>query len=197
MIVGDIIAIIKEQTRDTDADTWTAADVYQYVNEAVKNTIQRAPQANSTKAHITTSEGVEQELPAGAVELINVIANSDGTDVLASVHKVDVVDKDAYSPNWRQTTADNTTIEWMKRSEPTKFLVWPPIDDAGKLYIEYSFYPTDVTGSSDTIGVSNDYLEPVRTWCLYRTFSRDSEDTPSMKRAEGYRVEFEAFFATE
>lgn len=195
MIVQDIFDIIQEQTRD-DNTTWSETDVYGYINEAVKNTIQRAPEANSKKELIDTVVGVEQALPTDAVEIINVISNApDANGVMGDIiNETDVQLKDVYNPAWRRSRATAKVLEWMKRSEPTKYLVWPPMAATAKLYIEYSFYPAAVTALIDVISVSNEFSEPVRTWALYRTFSRDSQDTPSVQRAAGYRAEFEAFF---
>lgn len=195
MIAQDIFDIIQEQTRD-EGVTWTESDVYGYINEAVKNIIQRSPEANSKKELIDSAIGIEQVLPDDAVQIINVISNApDANGVFGDIiNEADVVLKDAYSPAWRSSKATGKVLEWMKRSEPTKFLVWPPMAAISKLYIEYSFYPANVIALTDIIGVTNEFNEPVRTWCLYRTFSRDSDSTPSVERAQGYRGEFEAFF---
>ena len=195
MVVQEVYDIIQENTRD-EGVTWTESDVYGYINEAVKNTIQRAPQANSKKELVDTIIGTDQSLPDNAVEIINVISNGpDANGVIGDIiNLTDVELKDAYSPAWRRSRATSKVFEWMKRSEPTKYLVWPPMAAAAKLYVEYSFYPADVTALADTISITNDFNEPIRAWSLYRTFSRDSESTPSVKRAEGYRREFEAFF---
>lgn len=195
MVVQEVYDIIQEQCRD-EGITWTDTDIYGYINEAVKNTIQRAPESNSKKELIDTVVGTDQVLPADAVAIINVISNApDANGVIGDIiNETDVQLKDAYNPAWRRSRATAKVLEWMKRSEPTKYLVWPPMAVVAKLYIEYSFYPADVIALGDTISITNEFNEPIRTWSLYRTFSRDSEDTPSMKRAAGYRAEFEAFF---
>jgi len=194
MVVQDILDIIQEQTRD-DLTTWTVEDVLGYINEGVKNTIQRAPQANSKKEMITAAAGIEQTLPNDGVEIINIIANANVSGKLGDIiHRVDVQEKDAYNPSWRNDRARSIAIEWMKRSSPTQFLLWPPLSKATQVYAEFSYYPADVTGVGDTIVIANEYNEPVRTWALYRTFGRDSQDTPSVARSTGYRKEFEAFF---
>jgi len=196
MLVQDVINIVQEQTRD-DSVTWTDSDIIQYVNEGVKNTIQRAPQSNSKKELTACVSGIDQILPDNAVSIINVIANDVTTQgkLGTIIHEADVQMKDAYSPNWRQSKPKAVVIEWMKRSEPTQFLVWPPLDSDRNLLVEYSFYPDDVTLAADTIVISNEFIEAVRNWCLYRTYSRDSEDTPSVQRAEVYKQQFEAMFA--
>jgi len=195
MIVQDILDIIEEQTRDLDNVTWTLDDVVGYINEGVKNIIQRAPQANSKKEMITAVAGIEQSIPNDGVAIINIIATADDDDRVGSIiHRVDVEQKDSYSPAWRNDRARSIAIEWMKRSSPTKFLLWPPLSDDTQVYAEYSYYPADLTGAGDLIIIANEYNEPVRLWALYRTFSRDSQDTPSVKRAADYKLEFEAFF---
>ena len=196
MLVQDVINIVQEQTRD-DSVTWTDSDIIQYVNEGVKNTIQRAPQSNSKKELTACVPAIDQILPDNAVSIINVIANDVTTQgkLGTIIHEADVQMKDAYSPNWRQSKPKAVVIEWMKRSEPTQFLVWPPLDSDRNLLVEYSFYPDDVTLAADTIVISNEFIEAVRNWCLYRTYSRDSEDTPSVQRAEVYKQQFEAMFA--
>lgn len=195
MLVSDIINIIQEQTRD-DNVTWTDSDVMQYINEAVKNTIQRAPQANSKEELVDCVVGIDQTLPEDAVSIINVIANDSNTQGKAGeiIHRADVQTKDAYTPQWRRTRSSAVVVEWMKRSSPTHFLVWPPLDSGRKLLVEYSFYPPDVNNTIDNIIITNEYQEPIRAWCLYRTYSRDSEDTPNVQRAEIYKQQYEQFF---
>lgn len=195
MNVQDLLDLVAEQTRDTDNVTWTAADIIKYANEAVTNTIQRAPQASSKKQLVDCVEGIDQALPAEAVELINIIHNNAvGTRQGASIHKTDVQEKDAYSPDWRRTRANSVVIEWMKRSMPTQFMVWPPLDASRKLMAEYSYFPAVLTTTTDTVLVHNDYLEPIRLWVLYRTYGRDSEDTPSVVRSASYKKQYEQFF---
>lgn len=191
MIVQDIINIVREQTRDITGVTWADADIMQYINEGVKNTIQRAPQANSKKEDVPVVAGVDQALPDEAVFLINIISNASG----GTVYRADVQAKDTFSPNWKNDRAKTYPIEWMTRSEPTKFMLWPPLKADSTVLAEYSFYPLDVSDPADLISVTNEYLEPVRLWALYRTFSRDAEDTPSVQRAEVYKQQFEQFFA--
>lgn len=195
MTVQEILDLIAEQTRDTDNVTWTESDALQYTNEAVKRTIQRAPQANSKKALVDCVAGNDQTLPDDAVELINIIHNDAVSGRAgASIHKTDVVDKDAYSPDWRRTRANSVAIEWMKRSMPAQFMLWPPLDTTRKIMAEYSFYPPNVVALDDDVIVHNDYIEPITNWVLYRTYGRDSEDTPSVKRSIEYKKQFEAFF---
>lgn len=193
MTVQDIINLIKEQTRDTGSVTWTSTDIMQYINEGVKNTIQRAPEANSKKQDVPIVPGVDQQLPSDAVYLINIISNAAGR----TIFQANVEDKDAFSPEWKKDRPAAYPIEWMKRSEPTKFLLWPPVKNNSTVLAEYSFYPADVTGVNDSILVANEFLEPVRLWALYRTFSRDSDNTPSVERAAQYLQQFEQFFAKE
>lgn len=194
MIVQDLIDLVAEQTRDTDNITWTPADIIKYTNEAVKNTIQRKPQANSKKTLVNCAAGIDQVLPDDSVELINVLHNDEVNGRAgASIHKVDVLMKDAYSPDWRRDRSNAVVIEWMKRSMPTQFMVWPPLDAIRKLMCEYSFYPPDLTLVSDTVVTHNDYIEAISLWVLYRTYGRDSEDTPSVKRSALYKQEYEAF----
>ena len=190
MTVQDIVDLIKEQTRDINSVTWTADDIMLYINEGVKNTIQRAPEANSKKADVPIVAGVDQTLPDDAVYLINIISNASGR----TIWRTDVETKDAFSPNWKNDRAAKYPIEWMKRSEPTKFMLWPPVKSNSTVLAEYSFYPADVTATTDTVNVNNEFLEPVRSWALYRTFSRDSENTPSVERAAEYKQQFEDFF---
>ena len=194
MLVSEIINIIQEQTRDTDGVTWTDGDIVGYVNEAVKSTIQRVPQSSSKKELVNCVSGVDQVLPADAVVIINVVANDLTTlgKLGSIIHQTDVIAKDAYSPNWRSTKPSAVVIEWMKRSEPTQFIIWPPLDSNRKLLVEYSFYPADAVSASSTVNIHNDYLEEIRTWCLYRTFARDSENTPSVERAAMYKQQYEA-----
>lgn len=196
MTVQDLLDLIAEQTRDIDNVTWTEGDVIKYTNEAVKNTIQRAPQSSSKKQLVDCIAGVDQKLPTEAVELINILHN-DAVSGRAglTIHETDIVMKDAYSPDWRRTRDNSVVVEWMKRSMPTEFSVWPPLDASRKLMAEYSYFPDDVTAVGNNVLIHNDYLEPIRLWVMYRTYGRDSEDTPSVARSASYKKQYEQFFA--
>ncbi len=196
MIVQELLDLIAEQTRDTDNVTWTEPDALKYVNEAVKRTIQRAPQANSKKVLVDCVAGIDQALPSDAVQLITIVSNSEtGGRAGLSIHRVDPQLKDSFAPDWRRTRANAVVIEWMTRSMPTEFMVYPPLDTNRQLVAEYSFYPPELTALTDTVVIHNDYIEPVSNWVLYRTYGRDSEDTPSIARSAMYKEQFETFFA--
>lgn len=186
MTVQDIIDMVVETTRDIDKVSWTDADIIEYVNEAVKVIVQVRPEASSKKDNISSVAGVSQTLPSDAVSLINVLANSDGT----VINEVDVTMKDAFSPGWRNTTAAAIVKEFFRRSAPTEFEVWPPLNGIVNLLVEYSYYPADVTAVGDIIGIHNSFQTQLRNYCLYKTFARDSENTPSVHRAAIYLKEF-------
>lgn len=196
MIVQDLIDLVAEQTRDTDNVTWTLSDILIHINNAMHNIIQRAPQANSVIQLVDCVTGSDQTLPNDAISIINVISN----DVDASgrqgniIHEVDVISKDAYSPGWRQSRPSTVVQEWMKRSSPIKYHVWPPLADVRKLRVEYSKEATEVIDATSVIGIANEYIEAVRLFVMYMVYSRDSEDTPSINRAALYKQQFEQFF---
>jgi len=182
MIVQDIINTISEQTRDVDNITWTESDIFGYINEAYKIIIQAKPEASVKKENVSCVIGILQSLPDDSVSLINVLHNDDGT----VINEVDVTQKDAFSPGWRNATPGTIVKEFFRRAEPTDFEVWPPLSEVKDIMVEYSFIPVDVTAVGDTIAIHNSVNDQFINYCLYKTFARDSEDTPSVKRAALY-----------
>ena len=194
MLVSEISSYISENTRDINLVTWTDVDIRDYINEAIEAIVIRAPQASSKKELVACVAGVEQVLANEAVEIINVISNDSLGPI---IHQTDVIQKDAFVPNWKQATPSAIVKEWMKRSEPTSFLVSPPLDAARNLLVEFSFFPVDVVAPTDVIPIQNQYLQALRYFCMYKVFSRDSESTPTNQTSELFFQKYEKEFITE
>ena len=194
MLVSEINSYISENTRDLSLITWTDVDIRDYIDEAIEAIVIRAPQASSKKELIDCVAGVDQTLGVEAVEIINVISNGLSGDI---IHQTDVIQKDAFVPGWKQVTPSSIVREWMKRSEPTAFLVSPPLDSTQPLLIEFSFIPAKVTDSADVIPIQNGYLQALRYFCMYKVYSRDSESTPTNQTSELFFQKYEKEFITE
>jgi len=222
MIVTNINTYISENTRDLALVTWEPEDILGYINEGIEDIIKRAPQANSRKELVICEPGIDQALGGDTFKIVNVVSNGEnvvvnGDNVVTSgagddaveiinvisnetgeiIHQTDVIQKDAYVPNWKQATPAIIVKEWMKRSEPTMFMVFPPLADVRNLLVEYSFFPTPVTVAEDTIVLQNQYLQALRYFCMYKVYSRDSESTPTNQTSELFFQKYEKEFITE
>lgn len=196
MLVSAHNTRVSEILQDTANVTWTAAQLIEWLNDAIRSLVLVRPDASAITSAMQLAGGTKQVLAAGELRLIRVVRNmgANGTTPGRAIRLGDMMALDAFYPDWHTEAAAVVVKEYMfDEARPDEFWVTPPVHATTAVWVEVvrSVLPTAVTAAGDTIPVDDIYSPALIEWCCYRAFSRDSENTPNWQRAARH---FAAFF---
>lgn len=172
-----IIARANFVLQDDLAERWTTAERIEWINEGCKAIITRKPEAGSQTVFLTLVSGSRQLLDDDVFKLMSIVRNVDASNnPLKSVSRTDQATLDLADPDWHNTTPA-ITRQWMysETISPSEYFVYPPAIAGKLLQAVVSKFPTPITATTDTIGLTPEYEEALLNYVLYRCFSKDSE----------------------
>lgn len=187
--VGDVITRANRLLQDETAVRWPEATMLDWVNDAVRRTINAIPMASFVQTTINLVAGVTQPLPDGCITLITVLQNTDGTRVTPAEPAV----LDAELPSWRQATAELDVVHYLppRTLGQTFFDVYPPQPTTpGGLLVQYSFYPDEVVSPDDDLPINDVYMNALVNFTCYRAMDQDTNNQANTERAARYFAGF-------
>ena len=180
MLASTLIDECEGDLLDPDNDRWEVSDWLNYLNSAERQLIYLKPTSYALATSFQLVEGVQQSLPSGAVELIDVPRNmgGDGTTPGASIFKISLKDLDETMPSWRGDTASATVVHFM--FDPNfrkKFDVYPPQPATNMGYVEavHSSIPAELSATGDSIHLDDEYIEPLKNYMKFRALAIDAQ----------------------
>ena len=198
MLASGVLNRVSEILQDTTSNTWTQAQLISWLNDALLSLALVRPDASTTSAAYLLTAGKTKQALSGSsdLRLISVDQNlgSDGLTAGRSIRLVDKKTKDAVTPDWHTDAPATVIKEYMfDKDRPTLFWVYPRPHLTTPVYVEMfkSVAPASIADVGDTLPVKDVYGPALIEWCCYRSFSRDSEQTPNWQRAARH---FSAFF---
>lgn len=198
MLVSGITDRVAEILQDTGNVTWTAAQLIEWVNDAIRALALVKPDSTAVTAtqQLTASQTKQALSGSSDLRLIRLVRNMgpNGTTVGRAIRLGDMNTLDSFDPGWHTAEKSATVKEFMFNAErPKEFWVYPPVHATTAVHVELikSVLPAAVTAVGDALPVDDIYGPPLIEWCCYRAFSRDSEETPNWVRAARH---FAAFF---
>jgi hypothetical protein len=198
MLVSELLSQVSVLLIDDTSNTrWANAELLDYYNDGGKIIVSHKLQANATTSSEVMVSGVKQTLPTGGLGLIEAVRNM-GTDGVTAGRALTVINKeilDRTFPNWVTETATSAVDHYMYTSRnPDVYYVCPPSDGTGYLELVYGIAPTVVAiGDIGTTNVelSDDYINVLLDYILWRAFSKDSDSPNSMQRAASHKAAWE------
>lgn len=170
--VADVIRSTAATLNDEDHVRWPVAELFDAINQAASATVVLRPSANAVSKNLTLVEGAEQTLPQDSIQLLDIIANDDGTPVDRTERYL----LDAQAPGWRKEKKRSRIRHFTYDDRaPNKFYVYPPAEAGVVVEAMYSEPPPLVTSETDTLALGRVYLPAIINYVLYRAFSKDSE----------------------
>lgn len=196
MLASGVLNRVSEITQDTANATWTAAQLIEWLNDAIRTLVLVRPDASAITSSMQLASGTRQTLAAGELRVIRVTRNMGvaGTTPGRAIRLGSIPDIDAFNPDWHTATTDVVVREYMfDESRPDEFWVTPPVPASPAVFVEAvrAVLPTAMAAAGETLPVDDIYAPALIEWCCYRAFSRDSERTPNWQRAGRH---FAAFF---
>ncbi len=196
MKAAEIARSCAEVLQDVKNVTWTADQILEWINDALRQLVAVRPDAITRTSSITLTASETRQSITGR-RLIDVTRNMgvNGTTIGNNIRKVNMQAKDAFEPGWHAATPAAAVEEWMYEpdKDPTVFFVSPPVHASTVVQVEVveAIDPTALTDVSDNLPTKDVYSPALINWVLYRCLSRDSEKTPNYSRAKG---EYQAFY---
>ena len=206
--VQNVIDRVRRQLNDEDAAAyrWSLNELVAYVNDGMRQTVAIKPESNIVEVLFTpASTAPLQTLPANAVKFIKATTNAIGTvgaevpgDPIRLCEK-DVLD--TFSPDWTRTDpagdvpAGGRYSHYMHdKRDPTRFYLYPRPSVAAKLWLEYAALPNEVTALVDDFPLSDQYLDAVVQYVLYRALTKDGRYSqgPDTKRQQLWQAYIQA-----
>jgi len=170
--VQSIVTKLRFLTLDIAGVRWTDDELISWVNDAQVEIVNYKPTASIANIPIPLVAGVRQEIPAGALVLLDITHNSASGIVCTQIKRVDL---DRSSPAWPAAVADVDAEHYMVDDEdPKTFLVYPPNDATGILRGRVSTLPAIVEALIDPIALTDEYAPIMLNYMLYRVWAKHS-----------------------
>lgn len=180
----------KTITLDSGATRWSDAEWLDWLNAGQREIVSIAPEAGRTVGNLTTVAGTKQTLPAAATFLHRLIRNmgAGGATPGEAPRPTTLELMDRQFPTWHADTSGAAVKNYMYDPlTPLTYYVWPPMTGATQVEAEYTALPSDLTLSSQNIGVPDRFANALLDYMLYRAFSKDIELPGMADRAALHR----------
>ncbi|MGL4486142.1 MAG: DUF6682 family protein [Yersinia sp. (in: enterobacteria)] len=172
--IAEIIGRVNTQLKDTVWLRWPLAELCDYYNDAIRAVILARPDAGASMEIIAAKTGTQQQLPEGAVRLIEIIRLENG-GVLRPVPR-EVLD--CQYPDWHQMSG---AVECYCYNEltPKIFYLFPGPTRSVGIEAVVARMPSTVVISdlSDKtlLPIDELYTNPLVDWMLFRAFCKDGD----------------------
>lgn len=194
---ANLLNRIKDTLQDTTSVRWPEAELIRYINDAQREIVNFRPESSATTTNVQLITGTKQSLPSAGLRLIKVVRNMSAASGSATGKRaIRIVNPDILNtqePDWHDPTvsgdAAHTTIVkhyMFDEDDPRNYYVYPGV--AGNAFVEvvYSASPTDLSGTSSTIGVDDIYANAIVDFVLYRAYMKDAEYAGNAQRASNH-----------
>lgn len=182
MTVAEITGRVNTLLVDTLWLRWPKGELCDYYNDAVRAIILARPDAGATQETVACRPGAQQELPPGALRILDVIRLSDGPALLPVSRET----LDSHYPDWHSMTGEPERYVYSELT-PRWFWLFPAPAQAINIDAVLSRIPAAVdTAQVDDgtpVAVDEVYVNPLVDWMLYRALSKDTADVSAMARA--------------
>ena len=171
---GDVITRAQLVLNDNDPAyvRWEKPEMFGWLNDAACEVVIRRPAARAVTGTINLVAGTKQAIPAGGLELLDVVRNVSGR----SIRRTDRQLLDDSAPDWHSMKQSSTVRQFtFDERTPTVFYVYPPAKVGAQIEALYSAAPPAVAEEDDELDLDRAYMGPLVSYILYRALAKDSE----------------------
>ena len=176
---------------DPSYTAWPLAERIGYLNEAIRATILVKPDVYPVRGAVTPAAGLVQTLPDGGVALIDILYNTTGAKRAVTVCGLEMLQEaNRYWPAaTQQAEVENYAHD---PRDPRRYLVFPPNDGTGSVYMVYGGTPAALTAASDTLPLADIYQPALLAYVISRCYAKSSL-RQDLSKAGAYRAEWGQF----
>ncbi|PXW43467.1 hypothetical protein DFO54_111153 [Erwinia sp. AG740] len=171
--INDVIGRANAQLVDAHWLRWSKSELLDYFNDAINAIIIIRPDAGASIEAFACEPGTRQQLPDGALRLLEVIRVIDGR----AIQPIARESLDYQFPDWHTMTGPVERYCYDEQV-PKVFYLFPGAESGISLEICVSRLPAaaSIDGLRRTFPLDELYINPVLEWILFRAYGKDSEN---------------------
>lgn len=195
MLASEVVNRASRILFDNTNVRWPVEELLDYTSDGEREVILHRPDANAVNQRVQLVGGSKQTIPANGARLLRVVRNSgtvEGSNVpgvaIREAHR-DAMDNE--NPNWHLETGRLPTRHFIyDQIDPKTYYVYPPAPGAlgssapAFIDIVHLAIPPAITTVGQTMTLTDQYLNPILDWVLYRAYIKDASYAGNMGRAQ-------------
>jgi len=167
---------------------WSAAELLDYLNAGLSALVASKPDTSVTTGNITLTSGTpKQSLPAGGIQLLDVIRNA--TTPYTAIRQIERNHLNHIDPDWAKTTGSVVQHFMYDKRNPKVFWVYPTPSTGFTIEAVYAVQPTRLTAVSDNLPVDDLYENALYFFVLALAYAKNAK-RGDLQKAEGYFAAF-------
>lgn len=171
---------------DKSHRAWPAADLLDYLNEALRTTAFVKPDMYTVQNFITLAAGVLQNLPDDGVAFVKLTRNATGRVIT----QVDEGLLDEASRFWPAGTQELVVEHFTADPRnPRRFTVFPPSNGASSVEILYGAVPPQIMYPTEELPVPSSYHTAFLNFVLAKAYSKNSK-RQDLTKSSGYMAQW-------
>lgn len=159
---------------DEEYVRWEESELLEWLNDG-QRAVAKGPSTDAyvVRDNITAIEGAVQNLPSGAIRLVDVVKD---VSTGQSIDQADYAITNMMYSAWREQAAGTAEVYFYDERNPTQFELYPPQSGGEVIEVVYNAQPGDATISGN-ISISDMYADSLIDYVVYRALSKDTEDS--------------------
>ena len=190
ILVSALINAVKNTLQETGTGIrWTNTELVDYLNQSYDWLLGLMPEAFADNSECSCAAGTRQELPVGAVRLVDIKRNLEGA--MRPVNFKSQEQMDRVIPDWHSRPASNQQQYFIyDERDPLRFYVYPPAKAGSLLELVVALTPRSrhtlrsYDENTEKVFVREQYNEALRHYIIFLAFDKDSEDSFNAQLAQ-------------
>jgi hypothetical protein len=199
VLASKIIDKASVQLLDEGNTRWDRTELLGWLNDGQRQIVLMSPHTNNKAEVVQLATGTRQSIPADGWQLLDVIRYMGNTSIPKPGRAIRIVSEslmDSFNPNWHNVKQSDVPQNYIfDPQEPTVFYVYPPNTGCGRVLLNYTAVPSDLSAEDQPIQVNDIYQTALLDYVLYRANSKDAEYAPGLSLAAGYLSTFMSIMA--
>jgi hypothetical protein len=196
MLASDIIVRAAHALFDETNVRWSKPELLRYITDGERQIVLLRPDAGSITATLTLVAGSKQSIPEStgirflrAIRNMGVAPNPDTPG--RAIRECSRVALDNEMPDWHFVNPTTTIQHYVfDNIAPKTFYVYPPAQPNTKIEVVYSAVPPPVTAEGQQLSLTDQYINALLDWVLYRCYAKDASYAGNMQRAQAHLEAF-------
>lgn len=171
--VQEISDRVREIINDPDKARVSDATLYRHASDALDLMCKAMPSLFTKRGtHTTTAGSLQTLILTRAAAFVRAIA----------LTPFDKATLDAFLPSWQTGTA-GTAAQWAPADNPKTFYIYPPQAVSQSISVDYVEAPAEFTALSDSLPVSDDFVNPIADFVIGMCESKEEDGVNSTRAA--------------